>query len=669
MLKNVVVSIWDFGGQEYYHDAYRLFMSANSVYLLLWCKDKETDQNEKDRKDIESFEERYWLDTIRYYGGDGGQYTILAVQNKVDDISAEKQRINQELHVEYAINESYHISLKEGSNPDKPRQQRLLLNFISELEHILHEESAKSQKRPGWNQIRSEIIKLHKEDKPSNYFEPYLKKNGSVLLPDFHKICEEIVAHSIENEELHLLLRWLNRGGSISFFPNLLDLEDLVFLKPNKLVESIYEILDRNVLAAGGEFNPDTIKQFRKKTKSLAVFLGVAQKLELIFPHPDPIKKLGYYIAPQYLPESHPIEDLFKTMVEKPWESGFWLKMPAFFYKKILYGLLRIFAFDKETEARYFWKHGLVFLRKELKVFIKGIRSEKKQQESKLYLYIEKGKDEMERERLYKEIFKVCFMLLTHGENEQELMKIIREGSVQASQKGRTAGVTLSKVMDTFDVKIDKDSSIAKRIEASYNGLHFVKYADLVEYASKQEVKIPASDGKSLLLLRHFAPLLPFAVPPAKRIFFSYAHADAQFRNELEVHFAALKNGRLVETWHDMEILPGENWNTRIMEEIENADIVLGLISPDFMNSRYIWEKEFPQMKGTGKKNKFIPIFLRPCDIEGTFIEATQGAPFDNRERDNAKEGGIQWIVSSRWAYRDEAYLAVINKLKAVLKD
>jgi hypothetical protein len=140
-----------------------------------------------------------------------------------------------------------------------------------------------------------------------------------------------------------------------------------------------------------------------------------------------------------------------------------------------------------------------------------------------------------------------------------------------------------------------------------------------------------------------------------KRIFFSYSHKDALFRKELETHFATLKRQGFIETWHDMEITPSEDWDKKIKDELRLADVVLLLLSSDFMNSSYIWEQEIPIAQREGKI--IVPIFLRPCDFKGLNIGENQGAPFD------ANGGGIPWIVSTKWQYRDEAYLAVIEKM------
>jgi tetratricopeptide (TPR) repeat protein len=72
------------------------------------------------------------------------------------------------------------------------------------------------------------------------------------------------------------------------------------------------------------------------------------------------------------------------------------------------------------------------------------------------------------------------------------------------------------------------------------------------------------------------------------KIFCSYAHKDLSLKKELEKH---LRNEQSM-IWSDSNIKVGERWEDKIRENLENADIVLLLISPDFKASTYCVEKE-----------------------------------------------------------------------------
>ena len=76
------------------------------------------------------------------------------------------------------------------------------------------------------------------------------------------------------------------------------------------------------------------------------------------------------------------------------------------------------------------------------------------------------------------------------------------------------------------------------------------------------------------------------------RLFFSYSHKDEKLRDQLEVQLAVLKREGAISTWHDRRIMAGDVLGQRIDEELERADIILLLISPDFLASDYCHDME-----------------------------------------------------------------------------
>jgi TIR domain len=65
-------------------------------------------------------------------------------------------------------------------------------------------------------------------------------------------------------------------------------------------------------------------------------------------------------------------------------------------------------------------------------------------------------------------------------------------------------------------------------------------------------------------------------------LFFSYAHADEGLRDRLERHLAMLRRQGVIDVWHDRRIVLGEDFGAAIAAELEKADLILLLISPDF---------------------------------------------------------------------------------------
>ena len=136
------------------------------------------------------------------------------------------------------------------------------------------------------------------------------------------------------------------------------------------------------------------------------------------------------------------------------------------------------------------------------------------------------------------------------------------------------------------------------------------------------------------------------------RIFISYAHKDEELRQELEKHLAELERQKIVTTWSDEQIRPGEELDNAIQKELERADIILLLVSPDFLASTYCREVE--TVKALEQRNTrgsiTIPVILRPCDW--------QRAPF-GRLKALPKDG--KPVV--QYPSRDDAFLEIAKAL------
>ncbi|MGE0820902.1 MAG: TIR domain-containing protein [Candidatus Binatia bacterium] len=78
----------------------------------------------------------------------------------------------------------------------------------------------------------------------------------------------------------------------------------------------------------------------------------------------------------------------------------------------------------------------------------------------------------------------------------------------------------------------------------------------------------------------------------AIRLFYSYSHKDEKFREKLETHLALLKRQKIIDTWQDRQITAGQEWRVQIHEHLEAADIILLLISADFLASDFCYDQE-----------------------------------------------------------------------------
>ena len=116
-------------------------------------------------------------------------------------------------------------------------------------------------------------------------------------------------------------------------------------------------------------------------------------------------------------------------------------------------------------------------------------------------------------------------------------------------------------------------------------------------------------------------------------VFFSYSHADEELRNELEKHLAGLLRQGVITTWHDRRIGPGEELHGHIDEQLNAADIVLLLVSADFLASDYCYDVEMMRAmeRHEGGEARVIPVILRPCHWHGAPFGTLMAVPPDGK--------------------------------------
>ncbi len=120
------------------------------------------------------------------------------------------------------------------------------------------------------------------------------------------------------------------------------------------------------------------------------------------------------------------------------------------------------------------------------------------------------------------------------------------------------------------------------------------------------------------------------AVTPIE-VFCSYAHEDEALRKKLNKQLSTLRRQGLITLWHDRQINAGLLWADEIDVHLKSAQIILLLISSDFIDSDYCYGVEMEQALARHEAGvaRVIPIILRPVDLKGTRFENIQALPRD----------------------------------------
>ncbi len=114
-------------------------------------------------------------------------------------------------------------------------------------------------------------------------------------------------------------------------------------------------------------------------------------------------------------------------------------------------------------------------------------------------------------------------------------------------------------------------------------------------------------------------------------VFYSYAHEDEKLREQLAEHLMMLRRSGMIREWYDRQILPGSDWGKEISENLESADIILVLISSDFLASEYCYDIEAKRALDRHAMGDaiLIPIILRPVLWELSPFGKIQGLPLN----------------------------------------
>ncbi|MCB9104327.1 MAG: TIR domain-containing protein [Anaerolineales bacterium] len=138
-------------------------------------------------------------------------------------------------------------------------------------------------------------------------------------------------------------------------------------------------------------------------------------------------------------------------------------------------------------------------------------------------------------------------------------------------------------------------------------------------------------------------------------LFFSYAHEDEALRDELAKHLSIMRRQGVISDWYDRDITAGSEWADAIDDNLNTADIILLLVSPDFIASDYCYDVEMTRAleRHTAKEAIVIPVILRPTRWQNAPFSKLQALP------KNAKP-------VTTWPDQDEAFLYIAEAIYKV---
>lgn len=144
-------------------------------------------------------------------------------------------------------------------------------------------------------------------------------------------------------------------------------------------------------------------------------------------------------------------------------------------------------------------------------------------------------------------------------------------------------------------------------------------------------------------------------MPTKINLFIAYAPEDEALKEQLEKHLAVLKRQQFIEIWHNRRIEAGADWSQKISSYLDTAQIILLLISPDFLASDYLYQTELKAAlkKHYGREATVLPILLRPCLWQIPELEMLTPLPLNQKA-----------VTDSTWKDTDEAFQQIAEEIK-----
>lgn len=179
-------------------------------------------------------------------------------------------------------------------------------------------------------------------------------------------------------------------------------------------------------------------------------------------------------------------------------------------------------------------------------------------------------------------------------------------------------------------------------------------HADHAAVPRQTPLRVPLASGTGAAHL-----LAPSIQERGLDLVFSYAHEDEMLRQELAKHLALLKRQGLIRAWYDQEIPAGGSRREEIEAHLQTADIIVLLVSPDFIASDELYwgELELALARHRAGKARVVPIILRETEgWEQTDFGKLLALP---REKQPV----------TAWKSRDAAFASITKDLRRLVED
>ncbi len=452
-----------------------------------------------------------------------------------------------------------------------------------------------------WFQIKDQLPKMQK-----NY----------LSFEQYREVCLRLGEKDSAAQEL--LAGYLHRLGIALNYKDDARLQDTHVLNPRWVTDGIYKVLNSGKLERQqGEIRLDDLSEILDREeypKGMHRFLfDLMRKFDLCFIFPDDD---CHYLIPELLDKQEPEA----TAEFEPEEC---LNF-QYHYPVLPEGLLPRFIVRTHTlsEGLPRWRTGVILTFEGNRALVKADVQDKK----------------------------VFISVAGTPPGRRRLLAIIRSEFERIHRDIRNL-----QPQEMIPVPGSPDSVVSYRelvVREQQGEAHFTKViGDEVITLSVQELL----DGVDLEGTRRRERTKMSEQKQPARLFYSYSHKDESLRNELETHLKLLQRQGMIESWHDRDIEAGDEWKRKIDDNLEQADIILLLVSADFVASDYCYEKEMGRALERHEKSeaRVIPVIVRDVNWHTAPFAKLQALPKDG-------------VAVTKWPDKDSAWRNVSEGIEKV---
>ncbi|MBL0110678.1 MAG: TIR domain-containing protein [Saprospiraceae bacterium] len=416
------------------------------------------------------------------------------------------------------------------------------------------------------------------------------------------------------------LLDILHSRGLVLYYNDAKSISNYIWLSPAATSAQIFNTLNIDSLKNRGKIETEKFV-CDDHLKALMIHS------EIVFEHKIEGGK-AEYIIPSYLPYS-PNDDALLTLATTDIKSGFSIRFIDYMPHGIMARL--ICRFGKLAGTNQFYRDLLIFSiffpDDSIKVWIKVDFNE-------LKLDVKSNVNDKLKEKLHEYLFYNILLAYWNLEYRTEFIDFKNFPTTDVDTMGNLKKKDISmeedklrniteSALDSINEEIPFINLVNFPFYLSLDGEYFLNYLeDLSQDTNDNSVhqrlfkwSIKSNTKEEFRAAFNAFTLNKKSEP--KKLFISYSSKDSDFMKRFTTHLESIKREGIISYWVDRMIETGTSWDDKIRQEMESSDIIIYLLSPDFIATPYIMDVELPKGiqlidKSIGK-TKLDFIQLKPC--------------------------------------------------------